>query len=211
MCETIAAEAMPYPEIAPTILMRRTRQPSRHTSRRIISHDRLRLAPITRTLRTRSSFWPAFQLPVRSSDVRFKSSTILRLFVSAPDLRAAFSLWRPKQWLLEQLNSSTPSRALDSSSRRREDVFVLSQQAGSEWTHVKERVSLRATEPNWPRADLIASGKIENQPAGFLFQARLPGAKRTVPHSLARPAIYVLVSPPELCSHPQHRATAFCS
>jgi CspA family cold shock protein len=49
-----------------------------------------RLAAKTRKIRPRSSFWPAFQLVARSTGLRFKSFTILRLFVSAPDSCAAF-------------------------------------------------------------------------------------------------------------------------
>ena len=47
--------------------------------------DYLRLARIYCILRKRSLFWRAFQLPVRYSDVRFKSFTIPRLFVPASD------------------------------------------------------------------------------------------------------------------------------
>src|SRR5690606_26854048 len=35
------------------------------------------------------------QLPARLPGALFKTSTTLRLFVPAPDLRAALSLWRP--------------------------------------------------------------------------------------------------------------------
>ena len=45
----------------------------------------LRFAVESLTMHIRSSFWPVFQLPARFTGVRFKSFTILRLFVSTPD------------------------------------------------------------------------------------------------------------------------------